>query len=206
MTKTYSKSDLVKAGRKAAKVLPKAQIDLYGEEIIKYFKHHGLKEKAYVLQAVYNGSTDLCDDLKKVIKKGPDKSKQLSATDATALVLRSDLKYRQYLDIKKISDDNGLYFLPNYNVVTDEKKKLLPENIFISEEKASVPLKDMMIKTVDRHLEDQEFVTIVNRIAKKNNDKNLILEASYKTGFDVASGQRRYQVSSKYQNPVLADT
>ena len=195
LSKTYSKSDLVKTGKKY-KPPKKETIDSHMEEILHFLKYNGQKEKAYVLEAVYNGSADLPVKLKKVIDEVPDKSRQMSPLDATALILRSDLKKEQYEDIKKQTDALGHYFLPNYNVIVDEKKKLLPENIFVSEEKASVPLKDMMTKTVDRHLEDQEFVTFTNRIAKKNNGKTKLV-VSYKTGFDVASGQRRFQVSVK---------
>ena len=195
LSKTYSKSDLVKTGKKY-KPPTKETIDSHMQEILHFLKYNGQKEKAYVLEAVYNGSADLPVKLKKVIDEVPDKSRQMSPLDATALILRSDLKKEQYEDIKKQTDALGHYFLPNYNVIVDEKKKLLPENIFVSEEKASVPLKDMMTKTVDRHLEDQEFVTFTNRIAKKNNGKTKLV-VSYKTGFDVASGQRRFQVSVK---------
>ena len=69
-------------------------------------------------------------------------------------------------------------------MIVDEKKKLLPKNIFVSEEKASVPLKDMMTKTVDRYLENQECVTFVGRIAKMNNGKYFKF-GSAKTGFEM---------------------
>ena len=175
----------------------KEEIDSKIEDVVKYLKYNGLKEKAHVIEAAYIGSAELCNKLRKIVDEVPDKSNQMTPNDATALLLRAGLKKQQYEDIKSQSDAMGHHFLPNYHAIIDEKEKLLPENIFVSDEKASVPLRDMMKKTVDRHLEDPNFVTIVKRLEKKNNGKNVILEASYKSGFDVASSQKRYNVSNK---------
>ena len=66
-------------------------------------------------------------------------------------------------------------FWSNHTVVSDKKKKLIHGNIFINEETVSVPFTDMLVETVDRQLEDQEIVTFVEKMSKKNNFKLLKL-------------------------------
>ena len=197
--KKYTKSNLslVVKGRKKKrkKIPPKETIDNYMSEMIDFLKHIGQADKAFVIKEVYENSCVLADRLKKVINDCPDKSHQMSPLDASALLLNSDLTKQQYLDIKAASDKHGHYLLPSYDFIVEEKKKMEPENISVTEDKAYVPLKNLMIKTVDRFLESEDFVTTVNRLEKKNDGNTLNIEASYKAGYDVASGQKRYQVS-----------
>ena len=68
----------------------------------------------------------------------------------------------------------------------------------MTETKASVPLKNLMEKTFDRIMEEPTFRDIVENLSENNNGHNLKLLMSYKTGFDVASGQRRYLVSNHF--------
>ena len=65
-----------------------------------------------------------------------------------------------------------------------------------SENRAFVPLESLMKKTFDRIMEDPTFKSIIDRLAEKNNGQNLDLVFSYKDGYDVASGQRRFLVSN----------
>ena len=118
--------------------------------------------------------------------------------DAASLVLRSDLSQDQYNIIKSQSDSRSAHFLPNYNYMLEEKKKTYPDNIVVTETKATVPLKNMMEKTFDRMMEEPNFKDIVDNLSENNNGHELKLQFSFKTGYDVASGQRRYLVSTHF--------
>ena len=56
-----------------------------------------------------------------------------------------------------------------------------PENIPVTEDKAYVPLKNLMTKTIDRFLESGGFVTTVNRLIKKNDGNTLKIKVATKT-------------------------
>ena len=101
----------------------------------------------------------------------------------------------QWQSIKNVSDYQNAHFLPSLHVIAEEKTKCLPDNIEITENEASVPLDDMMEKTFDRHMEDEQFRKNVERVHKKNGEEILNLEAYYKLGYDCASGQSQFKVS-----------
>ena len=128
---------------------------------------------------------------------GKDKSNQMSATDATAFLLRLDLSKDQYLTIRKESKARKLHFLPPYHHVQEEKTKALPKNIKITETCAEVPLKDLMIKTFYRHMEEKSFKKMIYQLQTKNGGKRVKLHMFYKSGYDVASGQSKFKVSEK---------
>ena len=175
------------------------QVDLHMKQIIDYYKSIGQKDKAYVLQKVHDSeSQEETSKLKHVINGTKIKSNMMDPVDAAALLLRADLSQIQYKTIKSQSDSNGAHFLPNYNYMLEEKKKTYPENITVTETKASVPLKNLMEKTFDRIMEEPTFRDIVENLSENNNGHILKLLMSYKTGFDVASGQRRYLVSNHF--------
>ena len=90
--------------------------------------------------------------------------------------------------------------MPSLHVIAEEKTKCLPDNIEITENEASVPLDDMMEKTFDRHMEDEQFRKNVERVHKKNGEEELRLEAYYKLGYDCASGQSQFKVSCQSKN------
>ena len=62
-----------------------------------------------------------------------------------------------------------------------KKKKMEPENIPVTEDKAYVPLKNLMTKTIDRFLESEDFVTTVNRLIMKNDGNTLKIKVATKT-------------------------
>ena len=86
--------------------------------------------------------------------------------------------------------------MPSLHVIAEEKKECLPDNIEVTEDEAKVPLDDMMEKTFDRHMEDDSFRENVDRVHKRNGEEILKLEAYFKAGYDCASGQSQFKVST----------
>ena len=154
----------------------------------------GQKEKAYMIQQIHEKSTEFSVDLINKIN-GKDHSKEMSATDATAFLLRLDLSKDQYQTIRKESAARKLHLLPPYKHVQEEKKKALPKNIKVTETCAEVPLKDLMIKTFHRHMEEKSFKKMIYQLQTKNRGKKVKLHMYYKSGYDVASGQSKFKVS-----------
>ena len=92
--------------------------------------------------------------------------------------------------IRKYSAARKLQF---YHI--EEEKKVLLKNIKITESSAQVPLKDLMIKTFHRHMEEKSFKKMIYQLQTKNGGKNVKLHMFYKSGYDVASGQSKFKVS-----------
>ena len=167
------------------------------KQIIQYYQSIGQKEKAYVLKKVFESeSPELSSKLKCVIDEKKIKDNIMNEEDAAAYLLRCDLTQKQYQTTKNISDARSAHFLPPYKKMLEGKKKTYPEKMEFTEDKAYAPLKSVMEKTFDRLMEDETFKSIVERLTRKNKGHELKLQFSYKCGYDVASGQRRYLVSN----------
>ena len=119
-------------------------------------------------------------------------------------MLRLDLSKDQYQTIRKESAKRKLHLLPPYKHVQEEKKKALPKNIKVTETTAQVPLKDLMIKTFHRHMEEKSFKKMIYQLTTKNNGKNLKLHMFYKSGYDVASGQSKFKVSLNFLSVFMS--
>ena len=175
----------------------KPQIEKDLDNLLEGLLKSGQKEKAYLIQQIFEKPKDFSEDVIRKIQ-GKDKSNVMTPTDATAFLLREDLTKQQYQTIKKESDARKLHFLPSYKVVQQEKKKALPNKMKITESCAQVPLKELMIKTFERHMLEKSFKKMIYQLTTKNKGKKLKLHMFYKSGYDVASGQSRFKVSQKY--------
>ena len=81
-------------------------------------------------------------------------------------------------------------------MIQEEKEECLPANIKVTEDEFIVPLDDMMEKTFERHMEDDSFRKNVDNVYKRNGEEIMELEAYYKAGYDCASGQSQFKVST----------
>ena len=91
------------------------------------------------------------------------------------ILLHLDLFKNQYQTIRKESAIRKLHLLPPYKHVQEEKKKNLPKNIKVTETCAEVPLKDLLIKTFHRHMEEKCFKKMTYQLQNKNGGKKLKL-------------------------------
>ena len=173
----------------------KSELENNFDKVLGQLLADGEKEKAYMLQQVFQNSRDFSIDLINKIN-GKDKSNEMSVADGTALLLRLDLTKNQYQVIKNESDKRKSHFLPNYKDIQDEKQECLPDNIQIEEDCAQVPLKDLMIKTFQRHMLEKTFKKMIYQLTTKNGGKKLKLHMYYKSGYDCASGQSKFKVST----------
>ena len=125
------------------------------KQIIDYYKSIGQKDKAFVLEKVFESeSPEMCAKLKCVIEGKMIKENVMDPIDATAYLLRCDLTQEQYQTTKNLSDAQSAHFLPSYKKVQAEKKNTYPDNMEFSENRAFVPLESLMKKTFDRIMED----------------------------------------------------
>ena len=174
----------------------KSEVEKQLDNLLESLVALGQNEKAFLIQKIFQNTSDFSVDIINKIN-GKDLSNEMSATDATALLLRLDLSKDQYKTIRKESSARKLHFLPPYTHVQEEKKKALPKNIKVTETSAEVPLKDLMIKTFHRHMEEKSFKKMIYQLKTKNRGKNVKLHMYYKSGYDVASGQSKFKVSEK---------
>ena len=203
---TFTKNNLRKPNGKKAPMKPKighenSAISEDFQKVLDHFSDNGMSDKAKFLKMVFekqNGfSKDLLDLVECPERTGKlDKINELPPSDALALMLRLDLSHAQYQSIKNVSDYQNAHFLPSLHVIQDEKEECLPDNIKVTEDEAIVPLEDMMEKTFERHMEDDQFKENVKRVHKKNGEEIMKLEAYYKLGYDCASGQSQFKVST----------
>ena len=168
------------------------------EKVVEHFMKIGLPEKAQLLKEVFDRPETFALGIRLYLEDKKNSASELSAEEGLATLLRLDLSRAQYQSIKNISDAQDAHFLPNYDDVVEEKKKCLPENIEITEDSAIVPLEDMMIHTFDRHMLDPSFREMVERLVKRNDGEKLKLVFYYKSGYDVASGQSQFKVSTNF--------
>ena len=149
----------------------KSNIEKQLDDLLESLVALGQNEKAFLIQKIFEKTSDFSTDIINKIN-GKDLSNEMSPTDATALLLRLDLSKDQYLTIRKESSARKLHFLPPYKHVQEEKKRALPKNIKITETSAEVPLKELMIKTFHRHMEEKSFKKIIYQVITKNGAKN----------------------------------
>ena len=181
----------------------KSEVEKQLDTLLESLVALGQNEKAFLIQKIYEKTSDFSMDLINKID-GKDLSNEMSATDATAFLLRLDLSKDQYQTIRKESSARKLHFLPPYKHVQEEKEKALPKNIKVTETSAEVPLKDLMIKTFHRHMEEKSFKKMIYQLKTKNGGKNLKLHMYYKSGYDVASGQSKFKVSEKSLTLIIS--
>ena len=171
---------------------PDVENDL--DKVLENLIKNGQPEKAYLIQQVYENSTDFAVDLIHKLN-GTDKSNVMTPIDGTALLLRLNLSKNQYQVLKNESDARKSHFLPSYKLVQKEKEECLPDGIDVTEDCAQVPLEELMIKTFQRHMEEKSFKKMIYQLTRKNNGKRVKLHMYYKSGYDCASGQSRFKVS-----------
>ena len=173
------------------------------EKVVDHFIACGMPEKARFLKMVFEKPNNFSKHLMAAVE-GPEgnedkkleKLNELAPSDALALMLRLDLSHAQYQSIKNVSDYQKSHFLPSLHVIQEEKEECLPANIKVTEDEFSVPLDDMMEKTFERHMEDDSFRKNVDNVYKRNGEEIMEMEVYFKAGYDCASGQSQFKVST----------
>ena len=97
----------------------------------------------------------------------------------------------EYLRTDLINSNNGVAY-PPYNLVLNEKKKCYPNNIFVDEYKASIPLQDLVDHTSIRLIENLK--DLVNFSSSNGPKKKLVM--LYKYGFDGSGCHSIYNLKS----------
>lgn len=112
----------------------------------------------------------------------------ISSSTALALLIDADLSKYQYDTLKCVLQGEGYDILPPYSYILEEKSKCYPENIEISETKASVNLQSLMDHTTTRLFKSfsKEFVDARS---------NLECTLTSKWGCDGSSGHSEYNQS-----------
>ena len=85
----------------------------------------------------------------------PQPVQKLSRVEALSFVIHHDWSENDYNQTKKKSKQCNADFLPCYNYISDEKKLCRPprDQYFITEYVATIPLKALLLHSIDRILE-----------------------------------------------------
>ena len=135
------------------------------KQIVDYYKSIGQKDKAFVLEKVFESeSPEMCAKLKCVIEGKMIKENVMDPIDATAYLLRCDLTQEQYQTTKNLSDAQSAHFLPSYKKVQAEKKNIYPDKMEFSENKSNVALESLMNKIFARIMKNFSFKSITEKL------------------------------------------
>lgn len=137
-----------------------------------------------------SGQIEVADAIKKTtsspefVRKINDykEPKKLSSREALSMIIEANLSRHQYEIIRSYANDR----FPSYKEVQREKKHSYPHNISVAEDKAEVPLQDLLDHTTESIITIQQDV--FNCISSTNNELTLIS----KWGFDGSSGHSQY--------------
>lgn len=131
--------------------------------------------------------------LKKAAERltGSNTNEKISVESALALYIDMDLSMRQYNMMRKVVNSIHKDCFPSYYMIAESKKKILPDDIQLTESSAEVPLQKILDKTVRSILDVNDIDT--------NND--IVLECKW--GFDGSSGHSVYK--QKFQDEEASD-
>ena len=116
--------------------------------------------------------------------------------EALNVLVTADLSKNSYSFLRQAHREKGCYMYPPYEQVLCEKKKCYPENIFVTEFEAKVPLQSVLDHTVKRLLEDQQAgvgICLGKGNIQDENEK-LQLELIIKYGIDGSGDQALYSI------------
>ena len=107
----------------------------------------------------------------------------ISSDKAAAVQLYGDMSRSDYEAVKKVSDESGKHFLPNWNVPLDERKKCVSPDLKVTDKEAVASIKGVLDNHNLRQLQDPHVFESVDRIEKKHG-KKAKFELAFKGGYD----------------------
>lgn len=117
---------------------------------------------------------------------------------ALSLVIESNLTKHQYNLLRKSAMELNCHIYPNYESITEAKKKCYPEGIICTETKAEVSLQNLLNHTAERLL---LFLNDVLLHLSPNQRQDLCLISKY--GCDGSGGHSQYK--QKFQEKDCSD-
>lgn len=129
--------------------------------------------------------------------------KKVSHLDALALIINNNLTVIAYEEIRELTKKYGANIFPCYKTLQSFKKTIEPDNITVTDTKASVPLKDLTHNTSERLIESIKS-GIIETLTYHNLDQNEELEATLicSWGMDGTTGQSQYHQADSDGNAV----
>ena len=176
----------------------KEHIEKNLKEILEYFQDEGSlasKHKANIIKQIFEDDTK-AKRVNNFLDKKVNKEDLISNEEATALLMDLDLSTANYQDLKNFTDKKGLYFLPPYKNVFEEKKKCLPDSsgLFFDDTEGRATVKATLDQNQKRLLKLPWIADSVRKLKEKYGAR-LKLRFYYKTGFD-GSSQKQYKVKN----------
>ncbi|XP_050295677.1 uncharacterized protein LOC126735653 [Anthonomus grandis grandis] len=155
------------------------------------------------------GELDVSNVIKEVVFSTPARAKKykkayyskekpipLSSGEALSLVVEAKLTKFQYNTIRDSSKEHNANIYPNYEAVTQAKKRCYPSDLIITESLAEVPLQNLLDHTITRLSESLKEV-----LKACNHLDNLCFISKW--GCDGSSGLSEYK--QRFTNPTVSD-
>lgn len=157
----------------------------------------GKKNAAFVVKRIASQTGRTAQIAKDAILANlSEKSKPLSKKspeEALFFLLSNNLTKEQYSNIKKACKDSGADIWPSYKYLQRAKPGLKPDEIFVEENEATVPLKSLLEHTVNRILEGKpQLLQTMENLADENGTP-LLATLFYKIGFDSSGSHKMIQ-------------
>lgn len=124
--------------------------------------------------------------------------RQYTPDEALGLVIGAKLTKYQYNLMRQGAIDHNCNIYPNYEAVTQSKKKCYPENMSITEASAEISLQALLDHTAKRLF--QSLNSVISSLAE-NQLENLCMVTKW--GCDGTSGQAEYK--QLFQNESVSD-
>lgn len=160
------------------------------------FRSEGHLEKAEVIKNVAFSTPTRASKYKKAISA--IKVQPFSPDQALSIFVEAKLTKFQYNVIRDAAKSNNSNLYPNYEYITLAKKKCYPSNVTISEDKAEVPLQNLLDHTISRLF--QSLKEVLDAL-KPEQYSNMYLICKW--GCDGSSGMSEYK--QKFFNPNISD-
>ena len=124
--------------------------------------------------------------VKNLMKYTPD--------EGLALVVDGGLSKSTYQLLRNGAEEKGCHIYPLYNDIRFSKSKCYPKNVYVDEYAVNIPLKDLLMHTLERLCDVQApvLITMLEELTK--------LTFRCKAGFDGATGQSVYKQVSHNEN------
>ena len=119
-------------------------------------KDQGHDNAHKILKRIIDNPPAIGDQLMELVTNpAPQPVQKLSRVEALSFVIHHDWSENDYNQTKKKSRQCNADFLPCYNYISDEKKLCRPprDEYLITEYVATIPLKALLVHTIDRILE-----------------------------------------------------
>lgn len=160
------------------------------------FRSEGHLEKAEVIKNVVFSTPTRASKYKKAISD--IKIQPFSPDQALSIFVEAKLTKFQYNVIRDAAKSQKSNLYPNYESITLAKKRCYPSNITISEDKAEVPLQNLLDHSI---LRLSESLREVFDSLKPEQCNSIYLISKW--GCDGSSGMSEYK--QKFLNPNISD-